>query len=83
MTEKKKIVVWGIVAVFLIMLILILLFDEDEEVTDTKEVAETIGVETQLQEEIMTVNEEETKPTPEPTSEPTQGIVELPFVPVN
>ena len=88
MTEKKKIIVWAIVVVLLIGIILFLVLDGKED-ADTKEDFKVPGVETELQQEEGTnvgdeVPEPTAEPTPEPTREPevTQGVIELPFIPV-
>lgn len=81
MTEKKKIVVLAIVVVLLIAAILFLLLGDGEEEADTNADSELPRVEMELQQEESTPISEEV--TQESVQEPTPGVVELPFIPVN
>ena len=96
LTEKKKIIVWVAVVVLLIGAILFVLSGGKKEKETTPE-SGLSGVETELQQnnEMLAggdaaevtqepVGEQITEPTPEPTQEPevTQGVIELPFIPV-
>lgn len=92
MTEKKKIIVWVLVVVLLIATILFLVLGGKED-AGTKADSKVPGAETELQQgEGTTVGEEVPELTPEPTAEPTpeptrepeptQGVIELPFIPV-
>lgn len=95
MTEKKKIIVWAVVAVLLLGVVLFVLFGGKKG--DKTNADATPGVETELQQGEGSAAENEaaeltktptseqiTEPVPEPTREPeaTRGVIELPFIPV-